>query len=54
MSLVFSEVAEIALIDVRLEQFQQLLKTCVILILNFTCPMQLPLQKVTQLHTVRV
>jgi len=38
MSLVFSEVAEIALIDVRLEQFQQLLKTCVILILSFTRP----------------
>ena len=34
----FSEVAEIALVAARLEQFQQLLKTRVILILNFTRP----------------
>ena len=34
----FSEVAEIALVAVRLGQFQQLLKTRVILILNFTRP----------------
>ena len=32
----FSEVAEIALVGARLEQFQQFLKTRVILILNFT------------------
>ena len=32
----FSEVAEIALVAVRLGQFQQLLKTQVTLILNFT------------------
>ena len=36
ISLVFSEVAEIALVAARLGQFQQLLKTQVILILNFT------------------
>ena len=36
MSLVFSEVAEIALVAARLGQFQKLLKTHVILILNFT------------------
>ena len=34
----FSEVAEIALVAARLRQFQQLLKTRVILILNFTRP----------------
>ena len=34
----FSEVAEIALIAARLRQFQQLPKTRVILILNFTQP----------------
>ena len=34
----FSEVAEIALVASRLGQFQQLLKTRVILILNFTRP----------------
>ena len=34
----FSEVAEIALVAARLGQFQQLLKTRVILILNFTRP----------------
>ena len=34
----FSEVAEIARVAVRLEQFQQLLKTRAILILNFTRP----------------
>ena len=34
----FSEVAEIALVAARLGQFQQLLKTQVILILNFTRP----------------
>ena len=34
----FSEVAEIALVAARLVQFQQLLKTRVILILNFTRP----------------
>lgn len=34
----FSEIAKIAIIAVRLRQFQQLLKTCVILILNFTLP----------------
>ena len=34
----FSEVAEIALVATRLGQFQQLLKTRVILILNFTRP----------------
>ena len=34
----FSEVAEIALVATRLGQFQQLLKTHVILILNFTRP----------------
>ena len=34
----FSEVAEIALAAARLGQFQQLLKTRVILILNFTRP----------------
>ena len=34
----FSEIAEIALVAARLEQFQQLLKTQVILILNFTRP----------------
>ena len=38
MSLLFSEVAEIALVAARLGQFQQLLKTRVILILNFTRP----------------
>ena len=38
MSLVFSEIAEIALVAVRLGQFLQFLKTCVILILNFTRP----------------
>ena len=36
ISLVFSEVAEIALVAVRLGQFQYHLKTQVILILNFT------------------
>ena len=34
----FSEVAEIALVAARLGQFPQLLKTRVILILNFTRP----------------
>ena len=34
----FSEVAEIALVAARLGQFRQLLKTRVILILNFTRP----------------
>ena len=34
----FSEVGEIALVAARLEQFQQLLKTRVILIVNFTRP----------------
>ena len=34
----FSEVAEIAPVAARLGQFQQLLKTPVILILNFTRP----------------
>ena len=34
----FSEVAEIAFVAARLGQFQQLLKTRVILILNFTRP----------------
>ena len=34
----FSEVAEIALVTARLGQFQQLPKTRVILILNFTRP----------------
>ena len=34
----FSEVAEIALVAARLGQFQRLLKTQVILILNFTRP----------------
>ena len=34
----FSEVAEIARVAARLGQFQQLLKTRVILILNFTRP----------------
>ena len=34
----FSEVAEIALVAARLGKFQQLLKTRVILILNFTRP----------------
>ena len=34
----FSEVAEIALVAVRLGKFLQLLKTRVILILNFTRP----------------
>ena len=34
----FSEVAEIALVAARLGQFQQLPKTRVILILNFTRP----------------
>ena len=34
----FSEVAEIALVAARLGQFQKLLKTRVILILNFTRP----------------
>ena len=34
----FSEVAEIALVAARLGQFQQLLKTRLILILNFTRP----------------
>ena len=34
----FSELAEIALVAAQLRQFQQVLKTCVILILNFTRP----------------
>ena len=34
----FSEIAEIALVTARLGQFLQFLKTCVILILNFTRP----------------
>jgi len=38
MSLVFSEVAEIALVAACLGQFQQLLKTQVILFFNFTRP----------------
>ena len=38
ISLVFSEVAEIARVAQRLGQFQQLLKTHVILIINFTRP----------------
>ena len=38
ISLVLSEVAEIALFAVRLGQFQELLKTRVILILIFTWP----------------
>ena len=38
MSLVFSEIAEIALVAARLGQFLQFLKTSVILILNFTRP----------------
>ena len=37
----FSEVAEIALVAARLGQFQKLLKTCVILILNITRPIRL-------------
>ena len=39
----FSEVAEIARVAQRLGQFQQLLKTQLILILNFTGPMRLPI-----------
>ena len=35
----FSEVAEIALVAARLRQFQQLLKTRVILTRNFTHPL---------------
>ena len=38
MSCVFSEVAEIALFATRLGQFQQLLKTRMILIVNFIGP----------------
>ena len=38
MSLVFSEVGEIARVPAQLRQFQRLLKTQVILILNFTRP----------------
>ena len=38
MSLVFSEVAEIALVAALLGRFQQLLKTRMILIRNFTRP----------------
>jgi len=37
-TLVFSKVAEITLVAARLGQFHQLLKTRVILILNFTRP----------------
>ena len=40
----FSEVAEIALVAARLGQFQQLLKTRVILILNLLGPMRLPIR----------
>ena len=38
ISIVFSDVPEIALVTARLGQFQELLKTQVILILNFTRP----------------
>ena len=41
----FSEIAEIALVAARLGQFLQFLKTRVILILNFTRPMRLPILK---------
>ena len=45
MSLVFSEVAEISLVAAPLGQFQQLLKTRVILILNFTQLLRLPIKQ---------
>ena len=50
MLILFSEVAKIALIAARLGQFQQLLKTLVILILNLLAPMRLPIQIVTKIH----
>ena len=40
----FSEIAGIALVAARLGQFLQFLKTQVILIINFTRPMRLPIQ----------
>ena len=45
----FSEIAEIALVAARFGQFLQFLKTQVILILNFSRPMRLPIQ--TQLES---
>ena len=50
----FSEVANIALVATRLGQFQQLLKTRVILILNFTRPHAItytnPASRVLNIH----
>ena len=48
----FSEVAKIALVTARLGQFQQLLKTRVILILNFTLPHAITYTDLLILHTV--
>ena len=48
---VLSEVAEIALVAARLGQFQQLLKTQVILILNFTRPHAINYTKTYQICT---
>ena len=46
----FSEVAEIALVAARLGQFQQLPKTRVILILNFTRPHAITYTKRRELY----
>ena len=48
----FSEVAEIALVAARLGQFQQLLKTRVILILNFTRPHAITYTKQSSYRTL--
>ena len=46
----FSEVAEIALVAARLGQFQQLPKTRVILILNFTRPHAITYTNIYSIH----
>ena len=50
----FSEVAEIALVAARLGQFQQLLKTQVILILNFTRPHAITYTNCTPLGPITI
>ena len=50
----FSEVAEIALVATRLGQFQQLLKTRVILIQNFTRPHAITYTNCTPLSSITI
>ena len=50
----FSEIAKIAFVAARLEQLLQFRKTRVILILDFTRPMRLPIQKQLTLESLFV